>query len=148
MKFLLPVHNILRLVIVVLAIIVLVKSYRGWLRAKPWEDSDRDLSFFYTIALDIQFTIGLVLFFFLSPITKAAFSNFGAAMRDAVTRFFLIEHSFYMLLAVAFAHIANAAVKKDMETKEKFKRMSIFFSLSVLAIILGMPWSRPLLPQF
>jgi uncharacterized membrane protein YozB (DUF420 family) len=40
-QFFLAVHNIMRWVIVVLAIVALVRAYRGWLGKREWSQSDR-----------------------------------------------------------------------------------------------------------
>ena len=142
----LTIHNIVRWFVVLFALLSLYRSMRGWLGKGAWREADRKSGLFYTIALDTQMLLGLLLFFVLSPVTQAAFADFGTAMKDAASRFFLLEHSFYMVAAVVLAHIGSAAGKKDLPDQEKFRRAALFMSLSVLAIILGMPWSRPFLP--
>ena len=144
--FILAVHNIMRWVIVVLAIVALVRAYRGWLGKRAWSQSDRKSGMFFSVALDIQFLLGLILYFGLSPITRAAFSNISAAMQNLDARFFLFEHFFYMLIAVVLVHVGVAAARRAIEDPVKHRRVAIFFSLAVLAIILGMPWFRPLFP--
>ncbi|MEY2637389.1 MAG: hypothetical protein RLZZ197_1867 [Bacteroidota bacterium] len=44
------------------------------------------------ISLHTQLLIGLVLYLALSPVTTAAFADFGAAMKDSATRLILVEH--------------------------------------------------------
>jgi hypothetical protein len=53
-----------------------------------------------------------------------------------------------MFLAVVFVHFGSATTKKDIPDDSKFKRMAILFGLALLALILGMPWDRPLIPDF
>jgi uncharacterized membrane protein YozB (DUF420 family) len=142
----LAVHNILRWVVVVLAIVALVRAYRGWLGKRAWSQADRKWGMFFSIALDVQLLLGMILYFALSPITRNAFSNVGAAMQNADVRFFFAEHFFYMLLAVILVHVGVAAARRAVEDTTKHRRAAIWFSLSVLAIILGMPWFRPILP--
>ncbi|MEK6220685.1 MAG: hypothetical protein N2D54_00365 [Chloroflexota bacterium] len=141
-KFLLTFHSVLRWIVVLLAVLALINAIRGWRTNADWRDTDRKTGLFYTISLDTQFLLGILLFVVFSPITTAAFSNIGAAMQNAVSRFFLVEHTFYMILAIIFGHIGSAFTKKDIPVKDKFKGMSIYYGLSVLAIILGMPWDR------
>jgi hypothetical protein len=86
------------------------------------------------------------LYFFLSPITQAALRDFREAMAVEELRFFALEHAFYMLLAVIFAHIGNIAVKRAPQSLAKFRRAAIWFTLAVIMVILGMPWGRPLIP--
>jgi hypothetical protein len=103
---------------------------------------------FYSISLDIQLLLGLILYFFLSDLTKVVLSNFSAAMSAHEPRFFGIEHVFFMVLAVILAHVGVAAAKRVDDAVAKHRRTAIWFSLSMVAILLGMPWFRPLLPGF
>ena len=142
----LAIHNIVRWVVVIFALLALVRAYRGWLGKRDWTDADRRAGVFYTSAMDTQLLLGLLLYIFLSPITRAAFSNLGAAMSNPGARFFTLYHLFYMFLAVVFAHLGNTFSKKATETLAKHQRAALWYSLSALAILLGMPWMRPLFP--
>jgi hypothetical protein len=147
-NFILAVHNILRWVVLILAVLALVRSYSGWFGRREWTETDRKVGTFFGVSLDVQLLLGLVLYFALSPITQAALQDFGAAMRNDVARFFALEHFLYMVLAVVFAHVGSVTARRATEDVNKHRRAAIWFSLSVLALLLGMPWFRPLLPAF
>jgi hypothetical protein len=142
----LALHNIVRWIVVITAILALVRSYRGWLRKGDWTDADRRAGVFFTSAMDTQLLLGLLLYLFFSPITRAALSNFGAAMRDPGARFFALEHLLYMFVAVVFAHLGSAFSKKAAQPADRHRGAAIWYTLAALAIVLGMPWTRPLLP--
>jgi len=142
-------HNILRWLILGLGILTLIKMYSGWIRNKPWASSDRKTGLFFTIALDIQLLLGFLLYFVFSDLVRTAFSDFGNAMNNPVLRFFSVEHSAIMLIAVVVGHIGASIGKKEMEDKQKFIRSAIVYTISIALIIIGIPWSlRPLLPGF
>ncbi len=101
---------------------------------------------FFVAAIDVQLVLGLLLYLWLSPITQNAFADFGAAMGNAETRFFALEHILYMLLVVVFAHIGTARSKKATADVDKYRQAAIWFSLAFLFVLLGMPWGRPLFP--
>ena len=137
-SFLLGLHNLNRYIIIVLAALLIYRLVRGWLGAEGWADKARKLGLFYTIALDTQLLMGLVMFFVTSGITKAALADMGGAMSNALVRFFVVEHPFYMILSIVFAHIGASAMKKEgLEDAAKIKRMLIFIGLSLLMILLG-----------
>jgi hypothetical protein len=140
------VHNVLRWVVIILAILALFSAYRGWVGKLAWKNSDRLSGLLFTISLDLQLLLGIILYFFLSPITQAALRDFREAMAVEELRFFALEHAFYMLLAVIFTHIGNIAVKRAPQSLAKFRRAAIWFTLAVIMVILGMPWGRPLIP--
>ena len=145
-SFVLAVHNVLRWVAIILAIVALLRAYRGWLGRQEWTATDRKIGVFFASAMDLQFLLGLILYIVLSPTTRTAFSNFGAAMRVADVRFFALEHILYMVIAIVCVHIGTAAARKATQAVDKHRQAAIWFSLGGLALLLGMPWFRPWLP--
>ena len=100
--------------------------------------------------LDLQFLIGLILYFALSPTTAAIRADFGAAMRDPVARFWAVEHITLMLVAVVIAHIGRVLARKATRPGAKRTRMLVCYGLATLGIIVAIPWpgfraGRPLL---
>src|SRR4051812_7767533 len=96
------------------------------------------------MALDTQMLLGLLLYFVLSPNTKAIMENFGAAMKDPALRFWAVEHTVAMFAAIALAHVGRVLARKATSPEAKRMRLLICFGVSTLLIILGMPWpGRP-----
>ncbi|MCK5315018.1 MAG: hypothetical protein KAJ53_07835 [Anaerolineales bacterium] len=147
-QIVLAIHNTVRWVILIAGAIAVIRAYMGWFGKRDWTETDRKIGLLFTISIDVQLLLGLLLFIFLSPITKAAFSAFGDVMSDAGLRFFTLEHTFYMLLAVVFAHLGSILPKKVEDVVAKHRRAAIWFTLALLIILLGMPWMRPLFPSF
>jgi hypothetical protein len=144
--FILAVHNVLRWIVLFLAIVAVVRAYLGWFGGRPWAEIDGRVGLFLTISIDIQLLLGIVLYVFLSPITQAALADFGAAMGVGDLRFFALEHALIMGLLVVFAHMGRALSRRASEDTAKHRNAAILFSLALLMVILGMPWGRPLLP--
>lgn len=143
----LAMHNLLRWLVLFAALYALIRQISGLIQKREWVASDRKASTIYAIVLDVQLLVGLILYFVLSDIVQAAFSNLGAAMGNATLRFFLLEHFLMMILAVVFAHIGSANAKKDIPAGKKFQRVLIFTAVSLVLVLAGIPWgSRPLLP--
>jgi hypothetical protein len=139
-------HNVIRWVVLVAGVAAAVRALYGWLANQRWQPVDNRLGMLFTISLDIQILVGLILYFVLSPITTGAFSDFGGAMSNAGVRFFLVEHLLLMIIAVALAHIGRSMSRKAASDEGKHKRAAIFFTIAVLLIIAGIPWAdRPLL---
>jgi cell division protein FtsW (lipid II flippase) len=113
-----------------------------------WTPTDKKMGTFYSISIDIQLLLGLILYFLFSPITKTAISDFSTAMSNPDLRFFALEHAIYTVLALILAHVGVAAARRATEDVAKHRRAAIWFSLSLIALLLGMPWFRPLLPAF
>ena len=141
-------HNIVRWVALIMAIVASVGAFLGWFGKRQWSERDRKIGAFFGIAMDIQLLLGLLLYFVFSPLTRTALADLTAAMGVADLRFFALEHAFYMLLAVVFAHLGSILSRRAPDSKAKFQRAAIFFGLALLLILLGMPWMRPFFPSF
>ena len=135
-------HNTLRWLILLSLVITLVKYISGWLGNQPWKKTDNILGIVFTSLMDLQLLTGLVLYFFLSPVTKLAMADFGAAMKDSGIRFYAVEHFSMMLIAVVLVHIGRAKSKKAKTDLAKFKTVTIFFLLALVIILAAIPWSR------
>jgi Na+-driven multidrug efflux pump len=145
-SFVLTLHNILRWLVLILGVIAIVRAYIGWFGNREWSNLDDNLGRGFTISLDLQFLLGLLLYIFLSPITTNAFANMSAAMSDSGTRFFLVEHSLMMLAAIVLAHIGRSRGRKQEDDTKKFRTTAIFFTIALLIILAAIPWFRPSLP--
>lgn len=135
-------HNMLRWLLLIVIVVTLVKYLVGWIGSKPWTKADNVLGVVFTSLMDLQLLTGLVLYFFLSPVTKLALSDFGAAMKDSGLRFYAVEHIFMMIVAVALVHVGRAKSKKEKTDHAKFKVASIFYLIALVVILAAIPWSR------
>lgn len=148
MQIVLGIHNALRWLVLVAAIYALIRMVRGLVAKSAWADADRNAGLVFSILIDTQLLLGLILYFIFSPLIKTFLADFGTAMQDSTLRFWGIEHIALMLAAAVFVHLGSAVAKKDIPDQEKYKRSMIFFVLVVLMLLVGIPWSRPLLPSF
>ncbi|WP_163708557.1 hypothetical protein [Mangrovibacterium lignilyticum] len=139
---LLHLHNTLRWIILLAALITLLKYFIGWFGQKPWEKSDNILGIIFTSLMDLQFLTGITLYAFVSPITEAAFQDFGAAMKNADLRFYAVEHFAMMLIAIALVHIGRVKSKKASTSKSKFGTSLLFFGIAYIIILAAIPWQR------
>jgi hypothetical protein len=150
---LLVVHSVLRWVVVFFAVVALVRAFGGWSSRRAWTPADEKVGKFFILFLDLQVLLGLILYVGLSPLTQAAFADFGAAMGDTVQRFWAIEHLFGMLVAVALAHIGRVRARRLTDAGSRHRTTAIFFGLAVLVMFLTIPWpfmpaARPWFPAF
>jgi hypothetical protein len=143
----LALHNILRWVVVILAVAAVVRAYRGWLGKRDWEPADRKVGSFFAISMDVQLLVGLALYFFLSPMTQPIFrGQMSLVMGNDQMRFFGVEHIFYMILGVVFVHLGTILSRRAEQPLIKHRRAALWFSLVVLTLLVGVPWWRPLFP--
>jgi hypothetical protein len=137
---LLALHSWLRWAVLIAALIAVFRALRGVVGKRPWTPADDRAGFWLVNLIDLQMLLGLILYFFLSPITKAALSNFGAAMESAGLRFWAVEHVFGMVVGLAIAHAGRARTKKVRPDVARHKVAAICFALALLAILISIPW--------
>ena len=143
------VHSWLRWVVIGLALLVLSHAISGLTGRRDWRPADDRAVRLFSIALDVQVLLGLLLYFLLSPITTEALRSFGAVMGNAPMRFWAVEHGFGMIIAIALAHIGKARVRKLHDPLRRHRTAAIFFGLALVALLVSSPWpgtpnARPL----
>jgi hypothetical protein len=132
-------HSWLRWAVILAGLFVLVRAYGGWSGRKTWTGADDTGGFWFILLLDIQVVLGLILYFFLSPITQNAMQNFGEAMRVSALRFWAVEHTFGMVVGVALAHIGRVRARKASPAR-RHRTAAIFYTLALIAILISIPW--------
>ncbi|HEX5580324.1 MAG TPA: hypothetical protein VFX39_02035 [Gemmatimonadaceae bacterium] len=141
----LSIHNVVRWLVLGAALFALFRSLSGWRGAEPWTPASAGAGRIFVILMDIQLLIGILLYAMLSPVTKQAFADFGAAMAQRELRFFAVEHLLLMVLAVAAAHMGKALAPRAATDALRWRRATLWYGLSLLLLLAGMPWWRPLL---
>ena len=142
---LLHTHNMFRWLVLIVIVLAVVFAFIGWFNKRDWNKKDNTTGLILTIFMDIQFLVGLILYAFVSPLTKAAFSDFGAAMKNSDLRFYAVEHILLMVIALVLVHIGRAKSKKVVAPWKKHRVAAIYYGIALVLIIVGIPWDRALM---
>ena len=139
------VHSYLRYALLLLVLLVVLRYVAGLLASRAWNGADEALGRWMIRVWDLQFLLGLVLYF-LSPIVQFGFANFGEAMGDAQLRQFLIEHPVLNLLAIGALHMGWIRASKAAGDRGRRVRVLLFIAVAAALVVWSVPWSgRPLL---
>jgi hypothetical protein len=138
-------HDLFRWIVLLAAAWALYRAYRGWLSSEPWSEADGRAGMFFSGALDVQVVLGIALAF-VSPLVQDALFGLRATMQAPHLRFFLVEHIPLMLVALVLVHIRGGVVRSADGDRAKHRRAAVLYTLATLAIIVAIPWWRPLLP--
>lgn len=135
---------------------VLLTGFVAWFRAiagntakRPWTPQDELWGLLLTISTDLQLLVGLVLYIFLSPITKIGIRNFAAAMQIPAARFFTVEHLAGMIVAIALVHVGRVKIRKAADSARKHRLAMVLFGIALVVMVISIPWpglrvARPL----
>src|SRR5688572_27304548 len=127
-EIVLNIHSWLRWLVIGTALWTILRSAMS--TGRPWTPADTRSLRIFTIVLDVQMVLGLLLYFALSPFTKQAMSDMGEAMRHSGLRFFAVEHVFGMLIAIALAHIGAVKIRKAGNDARRHRLALIFVGLA------------------
>ncbi len=143
--FILEVHGLLRWIVLAAAAWALFRAYRGWLTSTPWASADRRAGLVFSSALDLQVLLGIALAF-VSPLVQNALFGLRAAMNAPHLRFFLVEHIPLMLVALVLVHVGSRIARRTTDERMRYRRAALMYTLATLAMIIAIPWWRPILP--
>ena len=132
-------HSWLRWLVLVLGVIAVVRAIGGR-SGRPWGGTDDTISKWFGITIDIQFVIGLLLYAWLSPVTQAAFADFGGAMRNSGLRFWAVEHLVGMVIAIALVHVGRSKIRKATTDSRRHTLAAIFYGIALIIMLASIPW--------
>jgi hypothetical protein len=142
-------HSWVRWLVIAAGLVAVYRGAAGSSGHRSWTPPDDRAGFWFTMAVDFQMLLGLLLYGFLSPLTSAAMKDIGGAMKDSTLRYWAVEHAFGMIVAVVLVHVGRVRVRKS-DSLRRHRTAAIFFGLALLAILASIPWpftptGRPLL---
>ena len=135
-------HSWIRWIILILGLIAIFKAYTGWFGKKPYTKGDNGISAAFMGTLHLNLLIGLILYFFLSPIVDTAFNDFGAAMKNADLRFWAVEHILVNIIAVIVAQIGRSKARKALDIVKKHKITAIYYTIAMILLLSRIPWGE------
>lgn len=132
-------HSWFRYVVLGLGLWLLIACVLGLRGRGAWSGRDERSQVGFLAALDTQMLLGLVLYFVLSPLTAAAISDFGAAMKNPHLRFFGVEHISAMLLGVIVAHVGRVRARRK-QGGARYRTTLVTQALWLVLTLAGIPW--------
>ncbi len=133
-------HSFIRWLLLILLGFAVWKGYIGWKKQSTFSRFNHTLSLVTASAAIIQFIIGAWLYF-KSPLVGFFLENFTEAVHMRDNRFFGMEHSFVMTLAIIIIVAGVLKAGKKTDSAEKFRIIAIWFGIGLLLILSSIPWS-------
>jgi hypothetical protein len=142
-QFCLYVHSWMRWVVILLCLLVFVRSLIGYIGRKPYLPSDHKLLMALLGSTHLQFFLGLLLYFVLSPITQIGLEHFPSSLKQPRMRFWIAEHFTLMILFVLCVQLSRTYTKKPyLIPFQKHKRIALFLGMGLILLGLGLPWPQ------
>lgn len=120
MDFILTIHGLMRWLVAIAGLIAIIKFAYGWLSKADYTPLDKRIMSIFTILLDINVLLGLVLLFGLG-------GGFPPIR---------LEHATTMILAAVTAHL-SAFWRKSPNSAVKFRNNLIVVIVALLFVAMG-----------
>jgi hypothetical protein len=149
----LTLHSLGRWFVLTSLLFAIFRAYNGWLSKKSFSRFDNAVRHWTATIAHTQLVLGLWLYW-ISPVIDYFLHNYKDAVHQREIRFFGMEHSLMMITAIIVITIGSAKAKRKQTDYEKFKTISIWFTVGLLIILANVPWpfspltSRPYFRPF
>ncbi len=136
------IHHYLSWGVLLFALLAALRGWVGVVFTKRWNGTDATLATLLTISADFQLVTGIILYAALSPVTRSAFTNFGAAMGNPAIRFYAVEHILVMVIAVVIIHIARVKARDAQFKARKHRISAVWYTIALALMLTRIPWER------
>jgi len=143
-------HSITRWLVLAGLLYALYRAIHGLASKREFVRHDNLARHWSATIAHVQLIIGLCLYF-ISPVINYFLHNYKDAVHQREVRFFGMEHSSMMLMAILLITIGSAKAKRKKEDSDKFKTIAVWYLLALVIILIMIPWpfspfaSRPYL---
>ena len=138
-KGMLHLHSVLRWVILILLLVAIYKSFVD--RRKAFTPGHKKTGLILMICCDVMLLLGIYQWVTgIWGLKSIQANGFGTVMKSAVHRFFAIEHTTAMIIAIILVHVGYNYSKKNIPDSLKHKRTLLYFGLALLIILISIPW--------
>lgn len=129
-------HSLLRWLVYVAVAVRVAVGWQGVATGREPGGPDRRASLVAMILVDVQLTLGVLLWGFLSPVVAQGRAAMGPAMKDGALRWPLVEHPTLMVLAVVLVHVAHVLTKRAT-TSAQHRNPAIVATIALVALLAG-----------
>jgi hypothetical protein len=122
-------HSYWRYAVLLAGVIAFVGALAGWLGKMPARKTARQAGLLYIIAIDVQATLGIVLW-----LLRGGFDQ---------PRPFRLEHPLIMILALVAIHVGAVLAKRATSDVGSARTMAIAVAVSFILVLFGIPGLLP-----
>ncbi|MCY0977271.1 hypothetical protein PGH12_00865 [Chryseobacterium wangxinyae] len=132
-------HSTMRWLVLASLVYSIYRAYKGYFSNAPFSKTDNYVRHWTATIAHIQLIFGIVIYM-QSPIIKYFWNNFDEAITNLDLAFFGLLHIILMLTAIVMITVGSALSKRRTTDREKFKTILFWFSVSLIIILIAIPW--------
>jgi hypothetical protein len=122
-------HSYWRYAVLIAAVVAFAGALAGWLGKMPARKTARQAGLLYIIAIDLQATLGIVLW-----LMRGGFDQ---------PRPYRLEHPLIMILALVAIHVGTVMAKRAKSDAGSARIVAIAVAVSFILVLFGIPGLLP-----
>lgn len=131
-------HNVIGMAVMFILLVIVIIVLVRLLSKKPFDKLSKTSALIGLISTHLQILLGFLIYF-ISPVGMGNMS--GEAMKETISRFYIIEHPVGMILAAVLITIGYRRIKNDKYSDaKKHQQILIFYGLGLAIISYFIPW--------
>ena len=131
---LLHAHSGLRWLVLLFIVLAIVFALAKWIGKKPFWQTHKKIALLALVFTHLQVLFGLIMYF-MSPKVKFEASS----MKNAVSRFYLVEHLAGMLIAAILITLGYSLAKKSLP-EVSAKKIFWYYLAALIVMLVSIPW--------
>ncbi len=133
-------HNLTRWLVLGAGLAAVIRA--GWgLKTGRSGAIDRILPVAFAHSLTLQLLLGFTLFALPESIGSTIMQNPDLALGTPGIRFFVLNHTVLMMVAVGLAHFGLSRIRQEGTLRGQSRQALLWFTAALLVILSAVPWS-------
>ena len=141
------IHSNLRWLVLITLFVHLYCIYTGYFKNKPFSKFNKIFSHITVGLVHLQFVVGLYVFYTSEKI-NIFLDDIKGSMSISEIRFFAVEHTSIMLIAIILITIGSFKSKRIEDERKKYKTQIIYYTIGLILILASIPWNLSPLFRF
>jgi ABC-type glycerol-3-phosphate transport system permease component len=143
------IHSWTRWLLLILLVFFVLRAVLAYVTQGKFRNIDQITNMTVVSFAHIQLLVGFILYM-LSPTVTVFTAMFSESIHERSLRFFGMEHPLAMLISIVVISVGAYLIKRSKFDNRKFKLAIIFYGISLVMILISIPWefsplvSRPL----
>lgn len=126
-------HSTLAIILLIALLVSIIITISNLASNKPY---NRKIALIGLISAHLQLVIGVIYYF----VMKFPSMISGAAMKDSVLRFKVIEHPLTMIIAIILITMGYSKSKKLIDASKANKTVATFYIIALILVLVRIPW--------
>ncbi|MBI9035247.1 MAG: hypothetical protein JEZ03_12320 [Bacteroidales bacterium] len=129
------IHIIVSTLFTIVGLIIVIKSFQGWILKKSYTKFDNLSSLIFLSLLYIQLILGVLMYFFMGSSDHTG--SMSESVDTSILRFWVIEHFSFMIFALFLSQLGRLFIVNNLTGTRKHKNTVFYYGISFILIMIS-----------